>query len=336
MLKNGRLWLVIVITFLILLVFGFLGASFYRDQVYQAADPFSEKTISVIIEKGESGGKTAKRLQDLGLIKSALFFRIYLRFFNPQSNQIQAGEYDLSPAMSLAQIVQELSHGTFDVRLTFIEGWRKEEYAFYLFKNFGEEFASEFLNDPQAQEGYLFPDTYLVSQKIEASELVSLLRSNFDQKVDENLRSLIEAQGLTFEQGITLASIIEREAKREEDRPLVVDILIKRLKNGWPLEADATTQYAKANVQCPMFNVQCDWWSKELTGEDLNLDSPFNTRKVSGLPPSPIANPGLSAIYAVAHPQESEYWYYLSDENSKIHYSQTLEQHNQKILEFLH
>lgn len=338
MLKNGKFWLVGVIS-LLLLTSGGLAASYYRQQVYQPLNPTSTEKISLVIIKGESGAEVAKRLRELGLIKTPLFFRIYLRLAGTYPGLVQAGEYELSPSLNLAQIVQKLSHGTFDIKLTFIEGWRKEQYAAFLAQKLGLDFTREFLADPQAKEGFLFPDTYLVNTQTQPSQLVSLLRANFDKKVDDSLRQAIEKQGLTLEQAVILASIVERETKFEKDRPLVAGILIKRLKNNWPLEADATVQYAKADQVCltqpaNQFG-ECDWWSKDLTNEDLQIDSPFNTRQVTGLPPAPIANPGLFALQAVAHPQESTDWYYLSDENGQIHYSQTLEQHNQKIVQYL-
>lgn len=328
MLHNGKFWLVVILILLVL-VSGWWAAFFYRQQVYKPFNPSASSSTAFVIQSGESGSEIGNRLEAEGLIKSTLFFRIYLRLLKIKGESIQAGEYELSPALSLAQIVDKFSHGTFDLKLTFIEGWRKEQYASYLNNKLGEGFALAFLNDPQAKEGFLFPDTYLISRQTEPATLVSLLRSNFDKKLTADLIAGLTAQGLNLDQGVILASIVEREAKEEKDRPRVAGILIKRLKNNWPLEADATTQYAKANQVC------CEWWNKNLSAEDLNLDSPFNTRKVLGLPPAAIANPSLSALRAVANPTLSEDWYYLSDEKGQIHYSQTLEEHQQKIATYL-
>jgi len=272
----------------------------------------------------------------LDLIHSDLWFRLYLRLNQIQGQNIQAGEYQLSKTMSLAQILQEFQHGTFDVRLTFIEGWRKEQYAALLREVFDTEFAQNFLAQVQSQEGYLFPDTYLVQNNITPAALLKLLIETFDQRVDTKMRQAFEEQGLTLQQALIIASIVEREAKFTVDRPQVAAILIKRFLAGWPLDADATVQYAKANLNCSISNLDCEWWPQDLTEADLGIDSPYNTRKYPQLPPTPIANPGLAAISAVAFPKDTPYWYYLSDDEGRIHYAKTLEQHQQNIHAYLH
>ncbi|MBM4401961.1 MAG: endolytic transglycosylase MltG, partial [Candidatus Cloacimonetes bacterium] len=206
-------------------------------------------------------------------------------------------------------------------------------------KNFSYEFLKDAPNNASL-EGFLFPDTYFVPKDITAHDLIDLMLTNFDKKFDGQLREDLQKQNLNIFEAIVFASIVEREAKKEEDRPLVGGILVKRQKNGWPLEADATVQYAvtgqlvTTNHQPPTAN-QLDWWPQELTKEDLQIDSPYNTRKFTGLPPGPIANPGLASIKAVVYPKESEYWYYVSDEAGNIYYSQTFEEHQAKIAKYV-
>ena len=162
------------------------------------------------------------------------------------------------------------------------------------------------------------------------------MRENFDKKYAGLTQ---DSGGLTQDEIVTFASIVEREVAKEEDRKKVAGILIKRWRNGWPLEADATVQYAKVNVKCQMLEVKgmksCQWWPEELTDSDLKLDSPYNTRQNVGLPPTPISNPGLSALKAVAAPQQTPYWYYLTDDNGVTHYSKTLAEHNANIARYL-
>ena len=129
---------------------------------------------------------------------------------------------------------------------------------------------------------------------------------------------------------IILASIVEREAKHDQDRSVVAGILKKRYQKGWPLEADATIQYALGYDE-----IEKTWWRKKLSTEDLQIDSSYNTRINPGLPPTPICNPGLAAINAVITPKETSYWYYISDQKNNMHYATTLDAHNQNIEKYL-
>ncbi|MBI4033134.1 MAG: endolytic transglycosylase MltG, partial [Candidatus Blackburnbacteria bacterium] len=141
---------------------------------------------------------------------------------------------------------------------------------------------------------------------------------------------------------VTLASIVERETLTDEERPIVAGILLKRLEAGWPLQADATLQYAIASVNCTLRketsaaqSVKCeDWWPIP-SSEDKKIKSLYNTYLNRGLPPGPIANPGLSSIKAVVSPQDSPYWFYLHDGNGKIHYAKTSEEHAENIRKYL-
>jgi UPF0755 protein len=133
-----------------------------------------------------------------------------------------------------------------------------------------------------------------------------------------------------------LASLVEREARREEDRPIVAGILLKRWQNNWALQADATIQYEAGSKNCGigLKGEKCDWW-EPVKKTDLGIDSPYNTYKYKGLPPTPICNPGLASIKAVIYPKETDYWFYLSDTSGKIHYARTVEEHNENIRQYL-
>ena len=157
---------------------------------------------------------------------------------------------------------------------------------------------------------------------------------NFNKKADSGLQQKFSDQGLTTDRAVIIASIVEREAKFDKDRPLIAGILVKRFRNDWLLEADATTQFAKANQLC-QGTLSCDWWPNTLTDEDLNINSPYNTRLIAGLPPTPICSPGLKSLTAIAEPQDSPYWYYLSDKQGNTHYSISYEEHLLKIARYL-
>jgi len=133
---------------------------------------------------------------------------------------------------------------------------------------------------------------------------------------------------------VPIASLVERETRSEAERPVVAGILLKRLKAGWPLQVDAAVQYAVAGVNCSRFDPACQWWPS-LTKEDLMINSPFNTYKFKGLPPAPIANPGLSSLEAAFSPEESDYWFYLHDGQGQIHYAKTLAEHQENIQKYL-
>ena len=148
------------------------------------------------------------------------------------------------------------------------------------------------------------------------------MTDTFDSKTED----LENRSGLSFEKAIVLASIIERETKTDQERPVVSGILIKRLNSGWPLQTDAAVQYAVGTSK--------EWWPI-LTLDNLSAGSPYNTYKYQGLPPTPIASPGLSSIRGVLNPTESEYWYYIHDTKGQIHYAETLEEHNTNIARYL-
>lgn len=181
------------------------------------------------------------------------------------------------------------------------------------------------MRESEGLEGYLFPDTYFVSQETTAEELVKMMRENFEKKVGQPNLS-----GITFAQVVNIASIVEREALLVEDKPIVAGILIKRFLNGWPLQADATVQYA--------LGYQSDegsWWKKHLTEEDLEIDSPYNTYKNPGLPPAPVCNPGLDSLEAAINPTETDYWYYVSDSEGRMRFARTNEEHNENTLKYV-
>ncbi|MBI3981177.1 endolytic transglycosylase MltG [Candidatus Microgenomates bacterium] len=283
-----------------------------------------------VVKNGESLKSISQRLEQQKIIKNQLVFTILVRAMGMQ-NKIQAGEFKLSSAYDASTVARNLTHGTFDVWVTIPEGWRNEEIA--------EKLAVD-LNIPQeeflkiAKTGYMFPDTYLFSKSATVSSVAQAMEKNFTTQMEKIDRELLipgkKFNGLTLSEVIIFASIVEREARFAKDRPLVAGILLKRYKAGWPLEVDATLQYALGyNAQ------QKTWWKNNLTADDLVLDSRYNTRKYQGLPPTPISNPGADVIKAVLSPTETDYWFYLSDKDGQMHYAKTLEGHNENIQKYL-
>lgn len=270
-----------------------------------------------LVKKGEGLGSIAQRLEEEKLIRSSVAFQI-LTAREGLTRKIQAGDFRLNPKMSPLEISQQLTHGTLDRWVTLPEGWRREEIAEKLELELEKFNKVEFLSLTKNLEGQLFPDTYLIPKEADAQRVVSMLTANFEKKT---------AKLNPDQQALIMASILEREALLDADRPIIAGLLLKRLNAGWPLQADATVQYVVGTPK--------EWWPKNLTKEDLRLKSPYNTYLSRGLPPAPIANPGLATIKAVLQPQETDYWYYLSDNEGKMHYAKTIEEHNKNIEKYL-
>ena len=172
-------------------------------------------------------------------------------------------------------------------------------------------------------EGFLFPDTYFIPQNISPKGVIELMIKNLDEKITVKMREDIKESGKTFFDIIIMASILENEAITFKDKKIVSGLLWKRLEEGMPLQVDATLQYFTGKN------------TFQLTLEDLDLDSPYNTYEYKGLPLGPITNPGIWSIKAAIYPEESPYWFYLSDKESIIHYSETFEEHKAKKFKYL-
>lgn len=300
----------------------FVGVTYFTNQS-QPPDPQSKATKNFIIRKGEGVSAIADELQKEGLIKNSLIFKVIVKLEN-LGQKIQAGSFHLSPAMDAKTLAKNLTTGTFDIWVTIPEGLRKEEIAQKIIEADIKIDKEAFIS--QAKEGYLFPDTYLIPKYYTTQDIIKLMDDNFQKKI----KKPSALPGISFDQAIILASIVEREAMHQVDRPLIAGILLKRLKNDWPLETDAAVQYALGFDEMTK-----TWWKKNLTADDLKIDSSYNTRKYPGLPPTPICNPGQAAIEAVFAPENSPYWFYLSDKEGNMHYAKTLEDHNKNVSLYL-
>jgi len=296
---------------LILTVLFFIICGFYVKNMFLPVsnDP---KSVDFLIPKGSSVSIIGNNLEKAGLIKNAIIFKFYVQVTSSQ-NKIQAGEFQLASSFTLSQILDKLKKGPSEIWVTIPEGLRREEIAtkFTTTLSKNEEFTKEFLFITKDKEGYLFPDTYLFPKTATATQIVTKLTSTFNKKISD----------VTYKQ-VIMASMLERETFADGEKPIVAGILYKRIKNDWPLQVDATLQYAKGNWE-PIYSI------------DKNIISPFNTYKNLGLPPSPIANAGLSSIEAAINPEESDYWYYIHDNDAKIHLARTLEEHNANIAKYL-
>lgn len=316
------------IIFLTLCLFLFFGGLLWWFWVTSPVCTTSCQAKIFVIKKGEGLSSIAQRLEKEGLIRSSVAFQV-LVIKEGLGKKIQAGDFRLNPTSTPREIAQKMTHGTLDRWVTLLEGWRREEIAEKLsevLKGESSRFSqAEFLSLTKNLEGRLFPDTYLFPIDVDASRVVSILTANFEKKT----------AGLKpTEEALILASLVEREVSHETDRSIVAGILLKRIEKGWPLQVDASVQYAVASLNCSPLG-GCEWWPKQLTRQDLAIKSAYNTYLYPGLPPKPIANPSVSSIKAALDPTKTEYWYYLSDDQGNIHYARNLEEHNQNIQRYL-
>ncbi len=315
-------------TFLVLLFTVFIiGGYLYYKEGTLPMDKADKSSKIFIVKSGEPLSTVAKNLSNDGLIRNKIIFYFVTKQLGIDK-EVQAGDFRLSPSMDVYQIAKALTHGTKDIWVTLIEGTRKEEMAQVIAQNMDIP-ETEFIKE--ATEGYLFPDTYLLPRDATVGAIIKILKNNFDQKFSANLKQKAAALGLSPREVIILASLVEKEARASQDRPEVAGILLKRLKAGWPLQIDATVQYALGYQPN-----EKTWWKKDLTTDDLKIDSPYNTYINDGLPPGPICNPGLASIDAVINANvNTPYWYYISDKSGRMHYAVTLEQQNTNAKKYL-
>jgi UPF0755 protein len=251
---------------------------------------------------------------------------------------MQAGEYKLSTAMSAMDIAHQLQDATpEEVTFVVLAGWRLEEIADSLATSglpvTYDQFLSaaktpptdyDFLSGASSIEGFAYPDSYVFSRKITVDEMIHDMLRNFSAHLTLDLKNGFEKQGLTVYQAVTLASMVEREAVHEEEQPLIASVYLNRLKIGMKLDADPTVQYAIG------YNfLQQTWWTSPLSLLDLEVNSIYNTYKVPGLPPTPIASPSLDALHAVAFPAETTYYFFRAKcDGSGFHeFSETFDEH---------
>lgn len=321
-----KLFLLVLVVFVG--VFALVGVWLYSN-----SKPVSSSTATknFLIDKGSSANQIGSKLETSGLIRNAFAFRLYTHLMGV-SGKIVSGEFALSPDMSLFQVVDQLLKGPTEVWVTIPEGFRREEIAtrFATVLNENNSFITDFMGLSGNDEGMLFPDSYLFPKDVSAQTVVNKLVQTFKDKTS----SLKLSNNLSFNQSVVLASILERETKTDAERPVVAGILINRLNAGMPLQVDATVQYAEATSRCRYTIISCQWWQPP-TRAELELNSQYNTYKVTGLPPGPISNPGISSLEAAFNPTPSDYYYYIHDAGGQIHYAKTLEEQNANIAKYL-
>lgn len=314
----------IIITLILGLVLIIIGSLWWINGSLPA-NPSDKSPKIFIVKKGEGVREIANNLKAQGLIKDPIVFFLTTKE-KGLDKLIQAGDFRLFSYMNAGQIAESLTHGTLDIWVTIPEGLRAEEIANILQKHM-PSYDPSWNQELNKNEGYLFPDTYLFPRGASVDQIITIMRTNFQNKYDSIAAS--KTTNLSEEQSVIIASIIEREAIFAEDRPMVASVLMNRIGLGMALGVDPTVQYAVG------YDAESkSWWKKDLTVDDLAINSPYNTRKFAGLPPSAISNPGISALKAALTPPETDYLYFYSDVKGHLHFAKTLDGHEANIKKY--
>ncbi len=310
--------------------------------------PVSAETVKIKVAAGASGEGIARQMERAGVISDAGLFTTISGLMGLQS-KLAAGEYEFSRGVPVVEAIRRLRTGVTvpAVTVTIPEGKRLEEVA-AIFERLGMFTAADFIAAAQAADytqpflqqrpagatldGYLFPDTYFFEKKATARDVVQRLLTTFDERFTEELRAAAKAQGLELHQAVTIAAIVEREAQVAEERPIIAAVYLNRIKVGMPLQADPTVQYALSAD--PKSVESYGWWKRDLTLDDLKAPSPYNTYQNAGLPPGPIASPGLAALRAVAHPAAVKHLYFVAKGDGSHAFADTLDEHNRNVARY--
>jgi UPF0755 protein len=283
-----------------------------------------EKT-RFVVPIGAKQDEIINQLKEEKYIRSKKLFSIFSPIMRFPGN-VEPGAYMLSRNMTLFSIIDTLFNHPYQKWVLVKPGLRREQTAEVMAEKMGwtDDKKKDFLAN--AQEGYMFPDTYLINVDFSGKEAAEKLISNFNEKFDQSIINGLLANNIRNDTAIKIASLIQRESGGDSDKALIAGIIINRLNQGMRLQIDASIQYEKG--------VPGNWWPK-ITLADYKLDSEYNTYLIKRLPPTPICSPGLSSIKAVANPETTDCIFYLHDHDGNIHCSVTYSEHLQNIEEYL-
>jgi UPF0755 protein len=322
-LRKFKLYIILLVSLLC------LGGVVYG--LSQQATPTLGEKFVIQVKPGMGASSIGTLLYEQGVIKSVFLFQVVAKFQGMESS-LQAGEYILHRNMTMQQIVAMLAKGEITYQqITIPEGYTVEQIAKLLqesnlgdaqkFKAVAQQFVPySYMNNDNSQvvykaEGYMFPDTYRISKGATEEQILKMMTSEFDKKFTEKMRSRASELQLSIKNVIILASLVEKEAQLPADRPIIAGVFLNRLKADMPLQSCATIQYILGYPKA------------ELSVQDTEIPSAYNTYQHMGLPPGPIANPGMAAINAVLYAQDTEYLYFVADKQGAHHFSKTYEEH---------
>lgn len=343
---------IIVLSLFIIIGGTAVGGYMYVKSALQPVDEDNNKSVNVEIPIGSGVTSIGNILEDNGIIKNALIFKYYVKFNNESG--FQAGNYDLTPAMTLDEIITSLKTGKVmlkaEFKITIPEGLQLDQIAERIAeetpytpeevlkklddKSYIEELIAKYpdlLKEEEIMaeavkhplEGYLYPSTYPFYEEEPSLEaIIEKMVSQTQDVLTQYETSRVE-RDLTVHELLTMSSLVEEEATEKADRGKISSVFYNRLDEGMPLQTDPTVLYALGEHK------------SRTVYKDLEVDSPYNTYKNAGLPPGPIANAGLSSIEAALKPDNTEYYYFLASKEGTVYYSETLDEHNEKKAEYI-
>lgn len=306
---------IIVVAIIIVTICAFL--TIYNHRL-QPIDSNSEKTININIESGTSTDGIGSILKENGLIRDKLSFKIFSKI-GGYSSQYKAGNYVFSPTMSISDIADILVEGREDYNtFTIPEGYTIVQTAESLFQDglidkkvfleavelndFNYQFLKNSKKGKNQLEGFLFPNTYQVAKNASELDIINIMLRTFDEKFKPEYYKRAKELGYSVDKILTVASIIERECRLDKERPIIASVIYNRLESSMPLQMCSTVQYVLGKQK------------EVLTNDDTEIDSPYNTYQIAGLPPTPICSPGEASIKAALYPEDTEYVYFVVSE----------------------
>ena len=321
--------------FLLLVLIGAgAAAGIFYLRIHQPYRGFNAAEQFVEIPPGSGSVGIGERLVAAGVLRDTATFRAAL-YLSHQGRHLKAGEYRFDRAMTPFEIIDKIARGdVYVVTVTFPEGLTFAEMA-KIFQSHGLGTAASFVQaakdatpihdlDPAAKdlEGYLFPETYALPRHTDAAKLVRMMAARFEKVFTPELRQAAAARHLTLRQAVTLASVVEKETAKADERPLVAAVYTTRLRIGMPMQCDPTVIYAL---------VKAGRYDGNIHKGDLSFDSPYNTYRYPGLPPGPIASPGRASLEAAVHPADADYLYFVSRNDGSHEFARTLDEHNRNV-----
>ena len=313
-----------------------LATAFYGEMAYYAKHPINCEALEKILEinSGEQFKHTLTQLVASGIVKNPMKFRLLARF-KGDDKRIKAGEYLISTRMSPEEILNTIISGrSILYRMTIPEGYNLNQIADVIEQN-GWGNREDFLaiaNDAAfikqlgieapSLEGYLYPETYLFPKKTSVKKIITTMTKRFNSVFSEVWKNRAKEMGLSVHQVLTLASIIEKETGDSSERPVISSVFHNRLKKQMRLESDPTVIYGINN------------FNGDITRKDLDTLTPYNTYKINGLPPGPIASPGEKSIEAVLYPADTKLLFFVSKKDGTHHFSHTISEHRQAVQKY--
>ena len=318
----------IVIPILIILVIALIAIPCF---LYFA--PVNVKDVTIEVPEGSYSSEIAGILKDNDIIRSETAYKIYLKS-SGEGNDLKPGRYTFDGKLTMAEVTAQLKAGgeLGEVKVTIPEGYNQQQIIYVLVEKelvTEEDFLAAAANgdydyeylpakgDNLRLQGFLYPETYLFSGNATAEQIIATMLKEFDDNFSEEWRNQLAADGRSVVDWVTMASIVEKEAVVEEDRPIIAGVFYNRLKEDMLLQSCATVQYSLGEVKAALSN------------EDVQIDNPYNTYRNYGLPPGPIASPGHDSLEAAMYPSETSYIYFVAKPNGAHIFSATYEEHLQ-------